>query len=261
MSECPEKEVRARLPEKEADERQGYDQRGCRRGRPVTETDWLAATDPDPLLEFLGGAATARKLRLFACACCRRIWDRLADERSRLAVSVAERYADRMATGEELIEAADNVHHEVPSDEWAACYAINPSWDSGYGPGGQTATHPYAYWTAIHCANEASGNIAGGNPPRPVEGVVAEQAHQACLLRDIFGNPFLPITFPPSWRTPTVIALAQQMYESRDFSAMPVLADALQEAGYDNEDILNHCRQPGTHVRGCWVVDLVLNKG
>jgi hypothetical protein len=80
------------------------------------------------------------------------------------------------------------------------------------------------------------------------------------LLRDIFGNPFRPITFSPEWRTDTAIALARQMYDSRDFSAMPILADALQDAGCDSEDVLNHCRGEGPHVRGCWVVDLVLGK-
>jgi len=79
-------------------------------------------------------------------------------------------------------------------------------------------------------------------------------------LKEIFGNPFRPATFAPAWRTETVVALASQMYESRDFGAMPILADALQDAGCDNDDILNHCRVPGPHVRGCWVVDLVLGK-
>lgn len=84
---------------------------------------------------------------------------------------------------------------------------------------------------------------------------------QVCpILRDIFGNPFRTVTFSQSWRTDTVVTLAQQMYESRDFSAMPILADALQDAGCDNEDILSHCRGEGPHVRGCWVVDLVLGK-
>ncbi|MBP3956137.1 hypothetical protein J8F10_12675 [Gemmata sp. G18] len=80
------------------------------------------------------------------------------------------------------------------------------------------------------------------------------------VLRDIFGNPFRPITFSPSWRTDTVLALAAQMYSSRDFSAMPILADALQDAGSDSAEVLDHCRGPGPHVRGCWVVDLVLGK-
>jgi hypothetical protein len=83
----------------------------------------------------------------------------------------------------------------------------------------------------------------------------------AKLVRDIFGNPFRPVTFDADWRTSTVVALAKQMYESRDFSAMPILADALQDAGCENDDILKHCRDAkGVHVRGCWVVDLVLGK-
>jgi hypothetical protein len=82
----------------------------------------------------------------------------------------------------------------------------------------------------------------------------------ADILRDVFGNPFRPVTFFPSWRTDTALSLAHQMYESRDFGAMPILADALQDAGCDHEDILNHCRSRGVHVRGCWAVDLVLGK-
>ncbi|MCE9565142.1 MAG: hypothetical protein K8U57_24180 [Planctomycetes bacterium] len=81
------------------------------------------------------------------------------------------------------------------------------------------------------------------------------------LLRDIFGNPFRPVAFAAEWRTSTVVALAQEMYGSRDFSPMPILADALQDAGCDNDDILTHCRDAnGVHVRGCWVVDTILGK-
>jgi hypothetical protein len=83
----------------------------------------------------------------------------------------------------------------------------------------------------------------------------------AVILRDLFGNPFRTVAFDPAWRTDTAVQLARQMYESRDFSAMPILADALQDAGCDSDDILNHCRDANaTHVRGCWVVDLVLGK-
>lgn len=81
------------------------------------------------------------------------------------------------------------------------------------------------------------------------------------LIRDIFGTPFRPASFRPSWRTGTVLSLARQMYELRDFSAMPILADALQDTGCDAADVLNHCRDTSAqHVRGCWVVDLVLGK-
>ena len=80
------------------------------------------------------------------------------------------------------------------------------------------------------------------------------------LARDIFGNPFRPAALDPSWLTSTVVTLARGIYEERAFDRMPILADALQDAGCDNEDVLNHCRGPGPHVRGCWVVDLVLGK-
>jgi hypothetical protein len=83
---------------------------------------------------------------------------------------------------------------------------------------------------------------------------------QAIVVRDIFGNPFRPVTLNPAWRTSNVSALAQSIYDDRAFDRLPILADALEDAGCDNADILNHCRQPGEHVRGCWVVDLVLEK-
>ncbi|MBM3982853.1 MAG: hypothetical protein FJ304_21800 [Planctomycetes bacterium] len=90
--------------------------------------------------------------------------------------------------------------------------------------------------------------------------MAAESARLAVVVRDIFGNPFRPIAFSPSWRTSDAVALARTMYETREFSAMPILADALQDAGCDSDDVLNHCRGEGPHVRGCWVVDMVLGK-
>jgi hypothetical protein len=87
-----------------------------------------------------------------------------------------------------------------------------------------------------------------------------ERKAQCRLLRDIFGNPFRPVDFSPGWQTDTAVAIARPMYELRDFSAMPILADALQDARCDSDAILNHCRSPGPHVRGCWAIDLVLGK-
>jgi hypothetical protein len=83
---------------------------------------------------------------------------------------------------------------------------------------------------------------------------------QIRILDCVFGIPFQQIIPDPAWRTSTVVALAQQMYDSRDFSAMPILGDALQDAACDHADILDHCRSAGPHVRGCWVVDLVRGK-
>jgi hypothetical protein len=83
---------------------------------------------------------------------------------------------------------------------------------------------------------------------------------KCALIRDIFGNPFRPVTFGPAWRTATVASLAQASYDERAFDRLPILADALEDAGCTNADILGHCRGGGEHVRGCWVVDLVLGK-
>ncbi|HJZ60331.1 MAG TPA: hypothetical protein VKE74_35635 [Gemmataceae bacterium] len=89
----------------------------------------------------------------------------------------------------------------------------------------------------------------------------AEQAVQVALLRDIFGNPFRPVAVDPRWLTSDVVALARGIYEGRAFDRLPILADALQDAGCENADILGHCRDPQlAHIRGCWVVDLVLGK-
>jgi len=119
----------------------------------------------------------------------------------------------------------------------------------------------------------ADGKVRGDDPLSPLDafrmiilnmfsGLRSEDERRllSVLLREIFGNPFRPVTLNPSWLTSTVITLAQKMYDFRDFSAMPILADALQDAGCDNEEILKHCRNPSEHVRGCWCVDLLLDK-
>ena len=87
-----------------------------------------------------------------------------------------------------------------------------------------------------------------------------DRAAQCDLIRDIFGNPFGPVAFDPEWQTSTVVALAQHMYASRDFSVMPHLADVLQDAGCEHANVLAHCRGPGPHVRGCWVIDRLLGR-
>ncbi|WP_439623788.1 hypothetical protein [Gemmata sp.] len=80
------------------------------------------------------------------------------------------------------------------------------------------------------------------------------------LVHEFFGNPFRPVALDPAWCTSTVVALARGIYDERAFDRMPILADALQDAGCDSADVLTHCRGPGPHARGCWVVDLVLGK-
>jgi hypothetical protein len=109
-----------------------------------------------------------------------------------------------------------------------------------------------------------------GHDPDSLVSVPAEQIattvrrytnHPASYLHDIFANEVRPVAFSPTWRTATTVTLAGQMYEERDFCAMPILADASQDVGCDSEAILAHCRGPNCHVRGCWVMDLLLGKG
>ncbi|HEV3438849.1 MAG TPA: hypothetical protein VG122_15895 [Gemmata sp.] len=80
------------------------------------------------------------------------------------------------------------------------------------------------------------------------------------LLKEMVGNPFRPITFNPSWLTSTVLALAKGIYQEKAFDRMPILADALQDAGCNNDDLLNHLRSDGPHVLGCWALDIILGK-
>jgi hypothetical protein len=239
----------------------------------MTEAEWLACGDSRKMLEFLRDKLSERKLRLFSCACCRRIWPLLSDERSQTAVRVAELYADGSVGSEHLSAAAAGAKASVlvgglsPHPASAAHRAAYDPKD--YPPPYPDAPSINAFATAEDAAQAAACADelwkAGRNRKRAKVSFNRarreERAAQGQLFRDIFGNPFRPSVAVPSWLTSTVVALASQMYEGRDFSAMPILADALEDAGCDNEDVLHHCRGPGAHVRGCWVIDLVLGKG
>src|SRR5262245_47131540 len=209
----------------------------------MSETSWLTSTKPYTLLSYIPRATPERKFRLFACASCRRIAALMLDERSLQCVGVVERFADDEATKAEFLAAAQ----EAELAERSA--SGNPARRAAYAV--VLAAVPFS---DVYVSNVIGRVLAAAHHRQ-------EQNAQADLLRDIFGNPFRPIVFNPDWRTDTAVALAKGMYESRDFGAMPILADALQDAGCDNDDILNHCRDAKqVHVRGCWVVDLVLGK-
>ena len=235
----------------------------------MTEAEWRACGDPAPMLGWLGGRVSDRQLRLFAVACCRHIWPLLADDRARRAVRVAEAYADGAATDPDRRAFAGGRYFEAA--------VLSDTLLSAVGAAGWTVALPLTVTEAGHCAANAlearlhhadeSGSVPYGLDEWPVswgramEPVrVAGRAAQASALRDIVGNPFRPAALAPGWLTAPVVALAGTMYEARDFGPMPVLADALEEAGCDQPDILTHCRSDGPHVRGCWVVDLVLGK-
>jgi hypothetical protein len=187
-----------------------------------------------------------RKLRLLMCACCRRVWDVLP-EPARKAVEAIEKLADENLPDKKREKVESEAYAAVPQSVWTIEY------------------HPdqAGRWTAAAYVQDVIGytpSCLRAARATKEEKATEEQA-QCDLLRDIFGNPFRPAMLDPAWRTSTATALPRQMYESRDFTPMPILADALQDAGCDSEDILDHCRDPQqVHVRGCWVVDLVLGK-
>jgi hypothetical protein len=200
----------------------------------MTETEWQHASEPHLMLAFLQGKASDRKLRLFAVACSQRVWS-LIDDLGRTAVEVAENYADGLAGPDEMRAAR------------LACQ----------GAGGQASWYAAASNPEV-AARNAARSAQAGIASNPILGTVAAELHaQADLLRDIFGSlPFRPITLDLSLLTPTVVQLAQAIYDDRAFDRMPELANTLHQAGCDNDEILGHCRGRGPHVRGCWVVDL-----
>ena len=235
-----------------------------RRRRLQSEEEWQSWEYLYPLSSALDQNRVGdRKLRLLTAACVRRLQGRYYLGEQEWVVESLERQADASPSPAEVGSVAAALREvrlrctEVMGGQyWQASidYPVEPVTDLW-----QNA------WSTAEATIIAAGRqarIAAGLPDeRPEEKHTATEERTQCeLLRDIFGNPFRPVAFSPEWRTSTATAIAQQMYDSRDFGAMPILADALQDAGCDNADILNHCRGPGPHVRGCWVVDLVLGK-
>jgi hypothetical protein len=202
-------------------------------GRPMNEEQWLACDNATAMFEFVRRTASERKLRLFACALCETYRREFPDERSRAAVETAYRVADGRAS----------------ESERAAAYAAARAFVAGSIPAYAVGTRDQ--FTQVPFLVLARFRHHSDSNPIPA----------VCFgLRELFGNPFGRVAIDQNWLTSTVVAIAREMYESRDFGAMPILADALQDAGCDSADILDHCRWPEPHARGCWVVDLVLGK-
>jgi hypothetical protein len=203
------------------------------RGRTVTEAEWLACDDPTPMLSTVEGIVSLRKLRLFMAGVCRCGWDCYGIPAIDRAIATADRFAD----GRESEDSVDYLRRE---------YEAGSFWGI---PTESLLCPPTQEMTAVR------GFIGALK-----DSVWTGKATLAALLREVVGTPFHLPVFDPTWRAGTVVVIARQMYETREFSAMPILADALQDAGCDSAEILDHCRAPGPHVRGCWCVDLVLGK-
>jgi hypothetical protein len=206
----------------------------------MTEGEWLACSDPRTMVQFLvEGAGNEGKLRLFGCACCRQVWDLLTEDCFRDAVETAERFADGLASRKEL----------------AAAKKVSGAALERNGLAGVTGPKYCALGSAWSCTRNAQ---TAAMYPLWAFTEEAQRQWEVLFLRDIFGNPFRPLPINTAWLTSNVLALAQVIYDDRAFDRLPILADALEEVGCDNDDILRHCREPGPHTRGCWALDLLL---
>ena len=208
----------------------------------MTEAEWLAwRTAPAAMLDAVRGKASERKVRLFIVGCCRRyrIETEIPDQKSWDAVHVAEWYADGNGARSDLEAARRDAEafagagcpaalHATADDVWQGAVAmtqiIERMWQCD------------DYWEEVRA--------------------------QKAILHDVLGPlPFRPVALDLGSSTPAAVtALAHAIYEERRFQDLPILADALEEAGCSNAEVLTHCRQPGEHVRGCWVLDLILGK-
>lgn len=233
----------------------------------MTEQEWLTCNDSGKMFEVFGGVFGKMRhdsrLRRFAVECCRRVRHLLTEKVFLTAADAGEAFADdpcnKKSTIKLMAESAlfgcrhvrrfafTADRHQLHAARAAIATCAETDW--------QAASH------AMRESAQAVNQIASDrNDP-------VELQYQAMLLRCIVGNPFRPVTFNPAWVTPTVQALADAVYQNwklpsghLDAERLAVLADALEDAGCDKADILNHYRQPGEHVRGCWILDAILRR-
>jgi hypothetical protein len=241
--------------------------------------DWDGA-DLRQMLARAAGRVSDRKLDLFNLWCCHALRPYLRDRRSVAAVRYAERHLDdgwpdgveraavRLAAEEAVEELAQWAHRcpRTPAEYRARrVYAqaaqvakqavANDLPNRGVLSNAQLTAYAYAW------ANDDSGAASPDDSPASQALREAHLRLQESIFRDIVGHPFRPVEFDPRWRTTDAVGLARAAYEDGAFERLPLLADALMDAGCDDGAILGHCRGPGPHARGCWVVDLVLGKG
>lgn len=207
----------------------------------MTESQWLACRETRPMLEYLRSRVSERRLRLFGVACCRRVWSRFARPESRRAVEVAERFADGLASEDERAQAAsaargiDDFDLDFHRAAWR-CSILH---------------HDFAHNAVMIAAITASD-------------VGEEQAAQTDLLRELFGNPFRAPKIETGWlqfKDGAALKLARRIHQERCFDVLPILADALEEAGCQDPSLLGHCRDDSEHLPGCWLVELLLEAG
>jgi hypothetical protein len=249
------------------------------KARALTEEEWLTEDESYVLLRHLrqhcglsrmhGGR---RLLRLYGCGCCRRAEHLFTDERERRVVEVVERAADGRASRRELADAEADAAALLRERD--ALFRANQSRQGSPGwceevtrrmlaNAVQAATFNWlsrmVYTPGMSVAAALSHWAARQKPETQGDVQQEEMRAHAALLRDLFGNPFrAPPTVDPAWgeRNGGLVGkLARSIYDERRFGDLPVLADALEEAGCSDVEILAHARRPGVHARGCWLID------
>ncbi len=321
----------------------------------MLESRWLECKRPSPMLRFVAGRASPRKLRLFVCACCRRLWPWLRDEAGRQAVEELERQADTRGTltptaavrklalrsmdaADEKRQAALAARQEADRRRaavWGSIWVGDPpepsllvrsaaealeasameqeaqaavraaqlvhSLAEGLRDSGEAAQEAVqvvvdgrqaaitracsARWVhradreadrpvprgkaalrasqAAHWIEMQEDSLHERHVRLDEQAAKAERRAQAALVRDLFGNPYHPAAIEPAcldWNEACIVKMARIIYDERKYQDMAILADALEEAGCDNSEVVNHCRQPGEHARGCWLLDLLLGR-
>jgi hypothetical protein len=223
----------------------------------VTEAEWLTATEPQALLEYLQCTASEHKLRLLAVACCRRLAHLKGREKSRNALSTVERYADGQADRKELLDAR--------SRAWEAAVSF-------YAPQARIRVDASPVDALIHVALVAAGTTTNPWPDSLISQTFPavwnagpdNRSEFVAFIHDVFGFPFRPAPdIDARWldgNGGVVRRVADAVYANRTFDDLPRLADALEDAGCTDVNLLGHLRGPGPHVRGCWALDLILGK-
>jgi hypothetical protein len=211
------------------------------------EEAWHLSEGPHHLLAVLErlGVSDKRKFRLGAAGMARQVWGRLPNA-ARDLVEAAEGYADHRTTYRDLRQAVAGLR-DTPPERARLVRSV-------------------AHREARHAIGAVPSDLLGGAWSGPLvpdnfgNDLTSLSRRLAAVVRDVFGNPFRAALDLGPWRSATALGLARSIYDERAFDRLPILGDALEEAGCPDRTILDHCRGPGPHVRGCWVVDRLLGK-
>lgn len=212
----------------------------------MTETKWLACSEPSLMLKQLQGRVSERKLRLFACACWRRVWTLLSPADHR-AIEAAERCVDGLLSFTEMLALAER------AATWGARHAV-ARWVDADGAAAEARSRVGS--AACQVAETELEEVGLWK-----QAVYHESRKQCALLRCIAGNPFRPPNLPEAWRgwnDGALVKMAQAICDDRRWTDLPILADALEDAGCTDVLLLDHCRTPTEHARGCHVLDALL---